>query len=662
MKIGTGNAGGVSPSAVYSFSALPSYAISYVYEPVEAYEDLPVGVLTDSICQTTSDSIFWQFDGAGWIELGGAGALGEATVWPSALNWAALPTEDLRQGDRSYVEGLGQPSSYGIAQYNGADWELAQGFFLSEADLNEFTLPIYLGAFAYVLGGEDFQDGAGRFYYYDGDNWIRTPGNTKYIYPQVATVAEVLDIVSPKDGDKVFVVNTGFFSSGYAVYVAASSMWKLDQGWFPTIANMESFSTDPDTVKDGAIVSIGGIGSAYPHYVYVAATPAWVRTPADSKYIWPQVNLWADLLSPTLARPYAVNNDEVHVHSLITSHSSATAQLHGETWKLVEGRWTSVSDMNNWLNVPLGQLIHDNARALVDPTHAYGANATAYFYNGTAWVPAPTDSPTTFTLSSLQDFSGSGLKEGDYGIHTPSGGAPILVRYKAACPITATIGGTVQMWLPPVVYAGTPQIRAFIVGTEANDTAIGNKGWTVARVDTGTVGTVGGYMRLNGPSTTAPTGSSGTLTGPSFTGANKFYLVGEFRGTASGSDPYAGIFGNASVSIPVQYALGTGNSSTTIRQKTMPSNAWANADTLSQIQSGGQAWPPTIPLVLQALSGAVISDLVETRFDGKLYTSFRRNFDSAVDASTYSLLLIANGGGSSTTSTLEFRNLYFLTY
>jgi hypothetical protein len=169
-------------------------------------------------------------------------------------------------------------------------------------------------------------------------------------------------------------------------------------------------------------------------------------------------------------------------------------------------------------------------------------------------------------------------------------------------------------------------------------------------------------MRLNGPITAAPSGSSGTLTGPAFTGATKFYLVGEFRGSAFGSDPYAGIFGNASALIPVQYALGTGNNSATVRQKTMPSSSWANADTPSQIMNGGLTWPASVPYLLQALSGSAITDLIETRFDGELYSSFRRNFDSAVDASSYAFLLIANGGGGGTTSTLEFRNLYFLTY
>lgn len=265
------------------------------------------------------------------------------------------------------------------------------------------------------------------------------------------------------------------------------------------------------------------------------------------------------------------------------------------------------------------------------------------------------------TLTSLQDFAFAGLAEGDYGIFTPSGGAPILVRYKAAVTIASGAGsGSTAMWLPPQVYAGAPEIKAYLVGTEANDTAIGNKGWSVARIGTGTVGTVSDYMRLDGP--TGGSVSQGSITAPAITGANKFYLVGEFRGSASGSDPFAGIFGNASASIPAQYALGTGNNSATVRQKTMPSTAWANADTVSQVQSGGQSWPATTPLVLQALSGAAITDLIETRFDGELYSSFRRDFDSASGASSYALQLLATGGASSTASRLELRNLYFLTY
>ena len=270
------------------------------------------------------------------------------------------------------------------------------------------------------------------------------------------------------------------------------------------------------------------------------------------------------------------------------------------------------------------------------------------------------------TLSSLQDFSAAGLTEGDYGIHTPSGGAPILVRYKAAVTIASGAGGgSTPMWLPPAVYAGTPEIKSYLVGTEANDTAINNRGWTVSRLNDGTVGTAGGYIRLFGPINAS--GSQGAITAPAITGANKFYLVGDFRGSASGSDPYVGIFGNANNSNPAQYVLGRGASSGYIRQLTWIT-AWTFADTPAQIQfaspgaSIGLNWPASTPYLVQAFSGSTISDLIESRFDGKLYSSFRRNFDGATDVSSYAIQLLANGGGGSTTSQLEVKNVYFLTY
>lgn len=263
------------------------------------------------------------------------------------------------------------------------------------------------------------------------------------------------------------------------------------------------------------------------------------------------------------------------------------------------------------------------------------------------------------TLSSLQDFSAAGLTEGDYGIYTPSGGAPILVRYKAAVTIASGAGsGSTPMWLPPAVYAGTPEIKSYLVGTEANDTAINNRGWTIAKVTPGTVGTVGGYIQLFGP---ANTSGSATLQTAGITGADKFYLVGDFRGSATGN-AFVGIFGNVSASIPAQYALGRGVSSGFIRQLSYTHPSYVIADTASQIQGSGLNWPASTPYLVQSLSGATISDLIESRFDGKLYSSYRRNFNNAVNASAYALQLFANGGAGGVTSTLEVRNVYFLTY
>jgi hypothetical protein len=269
--------------------------------------------------------------------------------------------------------------------------------------------------------------------------------------------------------------------------------------------------------------------------------------------------------------------------------------------------------------------------------------------------------PATFALSSLQDFSGVGLKEGDYGILTPADGAPIIVRYKAAVTIASGAGsGSTPMWLPPVVYAGAPEIKAYLIGTETQ-TELAPKGWTTSTILPGTITTTGGYVQLFGPTGAA---SQAAITAPAITALNKFYLVGDFRGAAGGSDPYIGIFATAS---PVQYALARGATSGVLRQFILSGGAWVVSDTASQLARGGRNLPTTTasPVVIQALSSSEITELVESRIDGELYSSYRRNFNGAVTTptpSSYSMQILANGGGGGTTSTLQLRNLYYLTY
>lgn len=386
----------------------------------------------------------------------------------------------------------------------------------------------------------------------------------------------------------------------------------------------------------GRIVSIGG-------------------GPLGDSTIWGAVGTWADL--STIPAGDIRNNDEVPVNGLGTSNSSGIAQRHSSEWRLIEGRWNSVADMLAWNTTP-GQVVHTGAFALVKAGTNYNDHSVTYRYQAGNWVRfAGLTAGYAWTLSSLSDFTAIGLQDGDFGIFTPSGGSPITVRYKAACTIPG--GGTVPIWLPPVVYAGSPTIISYLIGNEASDAAIIAKGWTITRLGSGTVGTVGGYIRLFGPSGGA---SAGSLTAPAITGADKFYLVGDFRGLASGSDPYIGILGNVSVSVPAQYALARGVSSGFIRQLSFTNPSYVIADTLSQIQGSGLNWPASIPYLVQALSGAVVSDLVESRFDGKLYSSYRRNFNGAVNASSYSFILYANGGGGATTSTLEIKNVYLVTY
>jgi hypothetical protein len=78
-------------------------------------------------------------------------------------------------------------------------------------------------------------------------------------------------------------------------------------------------------------------------------------------------------------------------------------------------------------------------------------------------------------------------------VFTPSGGQPILLRYKAAC--TTAYGSPVQAWMTPIAYAGTPVMQAWTDGTESNVT-LAAQGWTLVNDAGCTVTATGGFQRL----------------------------------------------------------------------------------------------------------------------------------------------------------------------
>ena len=108
---------------------------------------------------------------AGRVVAGG-GPLGDATVWDPVADWSALGTipGPLRTGDRVRVDDL--VPGVGFAEYDGADWRLAQAVFPTVADLTAFGGGGELiggGAFA-IVGAGDETDPA---YYYTGSAWAR---------------------------------------------------------------------------------------------------------------------------------------------------------------------------------------------------------------------------------------------------------------------------------------------------------------------------------------------------------------------------------------------------------------------------------------------------------------------------------------------------------
>jgi hypothetical protein len=281
--------------------------------------------------------------------------------------------------------------------------------------------------------------------------------------------------------------------------------------------------------KDAAVAivptGIGGTDADQIYYVYSVADLEWQRTPLDTHYIWPQVANWAELST----RSYAIINDEVHVQSLGTHASSGTAHKHSGTWKLIEGKWATVTDMNDWANVPLGQRVHAGAIGFVDAhPHHYDEDSSVYYYKAGAWVPFAAAGVTkVHTITSVFDFSASGLADGDYGVLTPSGGSPIVLRYKAACTIAA--GGTRAVWMTPTAYAGTPVLRAWTNGTESNVT-LASQGWTVY-IDLGcSLTATGGYQRFVTSSTNPLSVSLATMSG-AITASTKVESIYECRAT-----------------------------------------------------------------------------------------------------------------------------------
>jgi hypothetical protein len=95
-------------------------------------------------------------------------------VWGSIADWSEFGTiaGPLRIGDRVFVNDLSP--GFGYAQYNGADWELVQGFFPTVADLLAFGAGgelIYTTGEALVGTGDE----TSVVYYYTGAAWDRMP-------------------------------------------------------------------------------------------------------------------------------------------------------------------------------------------------------------------------------------------------------------------------------------------------------------------------------------------------------------------------------------------------------------------------------------------------------------------------------------------------------
>lgn len=372
--------------------------------------------------------------------------------------------------------------------------------------------------------------------------------------------------------------------------------------------------------------------------------------PLGDATVWPTVLDWSSF--GTIPGPLRVG-DRVEVSDLQPGLAYA-ARYSGSDWELAQAVFPTVSDLLNF-----SQPIFTSATAIVgsgvetDPM---------YYYDGSAWQRMADTVPFAWTLSSLTDFSAVGLQDGDYGVFTPSGGGRIVLRYKAAVNRAAGAGGgTVPLWVPPEAYAGTGlQIDCYAIGSE-NNTALAAQGLSVTQTNTGTVSSVGGYIRLNAPAV-GSSNSVAQLTAPTITGATKWWLTCEIRG--GGANNWAGGLFQSSAESITQWSWGHIQALGARVQPFYWTTSWAVTTTTLNLQAGGRTFPSVVstPWLVQALAANALSDQIPTTIDGLLYSQYRRDADGAVAATNFTLTPQAVGGTAGTSAQIDLRNFYRLTW
>jgi hypothetical protein len=215
----------------------------------------------------------------------------------------------------------------------------------------------------------------------------------------------------------------------------------------------------------------------------------------------------------------------------------------------------------------------------------------------------------------------------------------------------------------PEAYAGNPVVVAYLTGSETGvlATTLAAQGWTVTTTGSGAgqgvVSLNDGYVRCQTASSAG--GGTAQVISPTWLGSQRFCVQGLLRGSVAGSDPYVGLF--QTVNNDTQYTFARAALSGAFRHFTIAGANWTTVDSLNSLPSPTLNLDGTTPWFFQAI-GRTLAENAETRINGELYGSMRRNLDSATTASAMNLTLYSNGGGSGTASTLDSKTLTILTY
>jgi len=205
-------------------------------------------------------------------------------------------------------------------------------------------------------------------------------------------------------------------------------------------------------------------------------------------------------------------------------------------------------------------------------------------------------------------------------------------------------------------------VVAYLTGSEGGvlATTLAAQGWTVTTTGSGAgqgvVSLNDGYVRCQTASSAG--GGSAQVISPTWLGSQRFCVQGLLRGTAAGTDPYLGLL--QVNNNDTQYTFMRGNLSGAFRHFTLL-GSWTTVDSLNSLPSPTLNLDPSTPWFFQTI-GRTLAENTETRINGELYGSMRRNLDNATTASAMNLALYSNGGAGGTTSTIDSKTLTVLTY
>ena len=466
---------------------------------------------------------------------------------------------------------------------------------------------------------------------------------------------------SAASGSFAFVADLGPASSyGIAIYDTGDAEWKLQFGYFLTLADLLTF-TDP--INSLALATVGASldDPESVRYQWDDTVPAWVRTPDPVDYIYAATD-WTTLPTQDTIKP----NDEVIVGDLGLGNAYGRALYDGTDWLLSRAWFDTVADMTAF-----PELKSVGALAAVEASASDDENAVRYQWNGSAWArTAALTAGYAWDITDLTNIDPSGIgatQIGDFARYTNPTTSEVAVYRLRSVPAVGSINLTV--WVPASIYgeAGLT-IRGYLIGTEAMP-ASGNsiQGYLVtASGGTASVTTSGGEVVLactsaghfaNIKSTYALTEDDRVyvrlnlrLSQAAAVNVSFYHLLydngttkSQFITTQNPTLPA----GNAGKYLATTAAIGLIGSTNMVRSAGTPIT---NTAELVEILADG---------TLEAGSPPNPNFMVNVSRNARPYFSMRRRAQTGTDTGQHLLQVLSGAAGAQTAS---FSYLYFMTY